>query len=278
MTADPASGAPKPIVGALGGPGTFASQAAEHLRGLYPEWGDVRYAPAGDALWTALAEGRIDVLVQTAETDQNGFSAVYAQVASPTGRAYVIAEAVVPYGCALLAKPGTRLADVRKVLGHGSVQQCRRFLDEQLPHATVTVHGQNSMAAAEEVAAGDGSLAVVGTRITAEMYGLAVLASDIDGGSIANFWALAIQPHYADLPTRVVVAGRLAGDGDLGDVATRLTALGLRLRNVYSQPSRQRLFEYDNVFTFVGAGERRAIEQALAPFRTLRLAGAFVAR
>jgi prephenate dehydratase len=190
----------------------------------------------------------------------------------------VIAEAVVPYGCALLAKPGTRLADVRQVLGHGSVQQCRRFLDEHLPHATVTMHGQNSMVAAEEVAVGDGSLALVGTRITAETYGLTVLGVDIDGGSVANFWALAIQPHYVDVPTRVIVAGRLAGDGELGDVIAHLTGLGPRLRTVYSQPSGQRLFEYDYVLSLTGAGERRAIQQALVPFPTLRLAGAFVAR
>ena len=205
-------GPPQPlVVGALGGPGTFASQAAEHLRARYPAWGAVRYAPTGDELWAALADGRLDVLVQTAETDQHGFSAVHARIAAPTGRAFVIAEAVVPYACALLAKPGTRLADVRQVLGHGSIQQCRQFLDEHLPHATVTMHGQNSMAAAEEVAAGDGTLALVGTRITAELNGLAVLATDVDGGSVANFWALALRPHYADVPTRVLVAGRLTG-------------------------------------------------------------------
>jgi prephenate dehydratase len=270
---------PQPLrVGALGGPGTFASQAAAHLRGRYPEWGAVNYAPTGDELWAALAARRLDVLVQTAETDQHGFSAVHARIAGPAGRAYVIAEAVVPYACALLAKPGTRLADVRQVLGHGSIQQCRRFLDTHLPQATVIVHSQNSMAAAEEVAAGDGTLALVGTRITAELYGLAVLAPDIDGGSAANFWALALRPHYADVPTRVVVAGRLTGAGDLGDVINRLTALGPRLRTVYAQPSGQHLYEYDYVLAFDGAAERRAAEAVLTAYPSLRLAGAFVAR
>ncbi|HEY7063573.1 MAG TPA: prephenate dehydratase domain-containing protein [Chloroflexota bacterium] len=278
MTADFTQGARKPIVGALGGPGTFASQAAQHLRALYPEWGEVRYAPTGDELWAALAAGRLDVLVQTAETDQGGFSAVHARLAAPDAGVYVIAEAVVPYGCALLAKPGTRLADVRQVLGHGSVQQCRQYLDAHLPRATVTIHGQNSMAAAEEVAAGDGSLALVGTRLTAETYGLAVLATDIDGGSVANFWALARRPDYADVPTRLYVAGRLGGDGALGDVIARLTGLGPRLRTVYARPSGQHLFEYDYVLAFAGAAERRAVEQALTPFPTLRLTGAFVAR
>jgi prephenate dehydratase len=268
----------RPIVGALGGPGTFASQAAEHLRARYPEWGEVCYASTGDDLWAALAAGRLDVLVQTAETDCNGFNGVHARLAAPDGPLYVIAEAVVPYACALLARPSTRLADVRRVLGHGSIQQCRRYLDEHLPQAAIVVHGENSMAAAGEVAEGDGSLAVVGTRITAELNGLAVLATDIDGGSVANFWAVATRPQFGEFPTRVIVAGRLTGDGELGDVIARLTGIGYRLRTVYSRPSGQRLFEYDYVLAFVGAGERGAVERALAPFPTLRLAGAFAAR
>ena len=266
------------VVGALGGPGTFASQAAEHLRARYPEWGEICYAPTGDELWTALAEGRLDVLVQTAETDRNGFNAVHARLAAPGAPYYVIAEAVVPYACALLGRPGTRLGDVRRVLGHGSIQQCRQYLAEHLPRAEIVVHGENSMAAAREVAEGDGTLAVVGTRITAELNGLVVLAADVDGGSMANFWALATRPCYSDLPTRVVVAGRLGGQGELGDVIGRLTDNGYRLRTVYSRPGGQRLFEYDYVLAFSGAGERGAVEQALAAFPTLRLAGAFAAR
>jgi prephenate dehydratase len=266
------------VVGALGGPGTFASQAAEHLRARYPEWGEVRYAPTGEELWAALAEGRLDVLVQTAETDRNGFNAVHARIAAPDGPLYVIAEAVVPYACALLARPGTRLTDIRRVLGHGSIQQCRQYLDAHLPHAEIVVHGENSMAAAREVAAGDGTLAVVGTRITAELNGLVELATDVDGGSVANFWALATRPCYNDLPTRVVVAGRLGGQGELGTVISDLVGCGQRLRTVYARPTGQHLFEYEYVLTFTGLGVLDLIEHAIAPFPTLRLAGAFAAR
>jgi prephenate dehydratase len=266
------------VVGTLGGHGTFASQATEHLCARYPEWGEVRYAPTVDDLWIALDAGRVDLLVQTAETDQHGFTAVHGRLAAPGATVYVIAEAVVPYACSLLVKPGTRLPDVRRVLGHGSIQQCRTYLDEHLPHAEIVVHAQNSLAAASEVAAGDGTLAVVGTRITAERHGLVELATNIDGGSVANFWALAARPYFSDTPTRLVIAGRSTGHGELGDVISGLASRGYRLRTVFSQSSGQHLFEYDCVLVLAGAGERRAVEAALGFLPAFRLAGAFEAR
>ena len=61
------------------------------------------------------------------------------------------------------------------------------------------------------------------------------------------------------------------------DVPGRLEC-GHRLRTVYARPGGQHLFEYDYVLTFTGTGLLGFVEQAIAPFPTLRLAGAFAAR
>jgi prephenate dehydratase len=264
-----------PQVGTLGGPGTFAAQATEHLRARHPWLGAVTYYPAMDEGFAALEVGAVAAIVFTAETDQTGFNDVHARIAVPGSRYHVIAEAAVPYACSLLARPGTALADVREVIGHGSIRQCQRWLAAHLPQARIVTHGQNSMAAALEVAAGDGTQAVVGTRTTAEINGLAVLATNIDDGSLGNWWALAVAPRFSDTPDRLIVAARCGGDGGLGDLAGALTALGHRLRTVYARPSGARLHEYDYVLALTGAGERRAVERALVAFPTARLAGAF---
>ncbi|HEY7066554.1 MAG TPA: prephenate dehydratase domain-containing protein [Chloroflexota bacterium] len=259
----------------LGGPGTFASQAAQRLGERRAEFGAVSYAPTMEDVWSALVAGRADVVVLTAETDQSGFNPIHGRVAAPGAQVYVVAEAAVPYACALLARPGTRLQDIRRVLGHGSIRQCQRFLAEHLPTAEVVTHGQNSMAAAREVAAGDGTLAVVGTRITAELNGLEILATNVDEGSLGNWWALALAPCYSDTPDRLIVAARCTGDGQLGDLIGGLTGRGWRLRTVYSQPSGQALFEHDYVLALTGGGDRGAVERVLAGYPTARLAGAF---
>jgi prephenate dehydratase len=264
-------------VGTLGGPGTFAAQATEHLRAQHAWLGDVTYYAAMEEGWAALEAGAVDAIVFTAETDQTGFNEVHARVAAPGSRVYVVAEAQVPYACSLLAKPGTRLADVREVIGHGSIRQCRAWLAAHLPDARIVTHGQNSMAAAREVAAGDGTLVVVGTRITAELNGLAELAANIDGGSLGNWWTLALRPRYSEAPDRLIVAARCDGAGALGDLIASLTTLGHRLRTVYARPSGVRLFEYDYVLALTGAGGLAAVEAALAAFPGARLAGAFAA-
>ena len=262
-------------VGTLGGPGTFAAQATEHLRARHAWLGEVTYYPAMEEGWAALEAGGVDAIVFTAETDQTGFNEVHARVAAPGSRVCVIAEAQVPYACSLLAKPGTRLEAIREVIGHGSIRQCRGWLEAHLPEARIVTHGQNSMAAARDVAAGDGTLAVVGTRITGELNGLVELAGNIDAGSLGNWWALALAPRYSERPERLIVAGRFGGDGALGDLIGRLTGLDYRLRTVYARPSGARLFEYDYVLALVGAGERAAVEEAVGRFAGARLAGAF---
>lgn len=265
-------------VGTLGGPGTFAHQATEHMRKLYPELGDVTYFPSMEDVWDALESRKVDVIVSTEQTSRLGFSEADRRVALPDSQIYVYAEAVVPYGCALLVKPGTRLQDLRAVYGHGSLRQCKAWLDANLPNVPTAVHEKNSVEAAKEVAAGDGTTAVVGTLLTAEMTGLVPLARDIDDGASGNWWALSLTPHFSERPDRLLVAGRFRGDGDLGDATTGLAKLGYRLRTAYAQPTGKALFEYDYLLSFLGQGELAAVQQELARIGSARLVAAYEAR
>src|SRR5207249_9463653 len=101
---------------------------------------------------------------------------------------------------------------------------------------------------------------------------------DIDGGSIANYFAFARKPIYADNPTRVVVAGRLGGDGELTKLIQGMARAGHGLLTVYSLVSGQALFEYDYVLRFGGLGRLSAVKDELSNFKTARLVGAFEAR
>ena len=86
----------------------------------------------------------------------------------------VCAERVLRVSIALLSKSG-QLADVRRVISHPQpLAQCRRWLDQQLPG--IAREEMASTAAAAQRAAGDPECAAIGSLLSAEVYGLAVVA------------------------------------------------------------------------------------------------------
>src|SRR5262249_3116958 len=112
----------------------------------------------------------------------------------------------------------------------------------------------------------------------AVQFGLEERAKGIDNGSIANYFGFSARPIYAGEPTRLVVAGRFGGDGELSRLIQVLGRAGYSLLTSYNRVSGQGLFLYDYVFRFGGAGRLAAVQDGLAPFKTARLVGAFVAR
>jgi prephenate dehydratase len=240
-------------VATLGGPTTFAGRATALFGQRRADVGDVRYLPSMDELWTALRTGLTDAICLSADSTGVGpGDSVRRLVRAPAG-VQVVGELLVPYRCSLFGKPGATLAQVRRVLGHGSVNQCRPYLSRELPQAQVEVlHELNSAEAARMVAAGDGTDAVVGTSGAGDRLGLVELASDIDEGAVGLWWLLASAPRHAERPERVLLAGCLSKRGELAAVVATAAALGFELRSVYSQPTGKLLFEADHLLTFEG--------------------------
>jgi prephenate dehydratase len=267
------------ILGALGGPNTFGGDAAHRLRELYPEFGDIVYFRTSDE-GLAFDDGRADAMCAPQQMSNTGFHpGIQARIASPDSKLYVVAEVTHQYHCSFLVKRGSRLDQIKRVLGHtGSVTQSRPWLEENVPQADIVIVHTNSMGAAQEVAEGDGSLASVGTPGMARQYDLEELVKDIDGGSVGSYWALSPHSLFSERPSRLVVAGRFHDDGVLTDLIGSLGQAGFRLHTVYPQATGRRLYEYDCVLRLAGQGSLSAVQDALSPYATARLAGAFDAR
>jgi prephenate dehydratase len=264
-------------VGTLGGPGTFASQAALEVLGRNPRFGDdLKYFPTTASVWEALWSGQVSRIVLGARTQHTGFVATLTRaLATAEGGLYVHAEVVLPYHCHLLGRPGTALGDVSCVLGHGSMMECTEFLDERLPHADRLRHAGSSLAAARDVAAGDGKLAVIGTRRTADLLGLDILAEDIDRGASASWWAMGTFPDFDEDPDHIVVAGRFGPEGGLGTVMTVLEDAGWSVRTLAETPSGAELFESLVVIVLRGSGGLEQVNKLTCSTGGVRLAGAF---
>ena len=187
---------------------------------------------------------------------------------------YVNGEILVPYRCLLLGQPGTRLDQIRLVLGHGSLVHCRRYLAEHLPQAEVRMHEKNSLAAAAEVLAGDGGTAVVGTALSAQSNGLAVLARDVDLDSVGAWWIMSRQLRVSPRPDVVLVAVSATSPAVLSDLLMRAQGAGMTMRGMAPVPAGS-LFSYDYLVAFRAAGAQGSAAEEIGRRPGCRLLGAF---
>ncbi|MGH3200823.1 MAG: prephenate dehydratase domain-containing protein [Streptosporangiaceae bacterium] len=262
------------VVVTLGGPGTFAGQATRAFLTRMPGLGPVEYLSTMDEIWAAVSAGAVDSAVLTSETTNTGLDDIGRHLLAPEAALHVNGEILVPYHCMLLGRPGTSLDRIRLVLGHGSLVHCRGFLAERLPQAAVRMHDQNSLAAAAEVLAGDGDTAVVGTVLSAETNGLAVLERDIDRGSVGVWWIMSRELRIAPRPDVLVVGVSSADEGALGDLLGRARRVGLTLRGLTAVGAGS-LFRYRYLVVLRSENPSASPQQALAGLTGSRLIGAF---
>src|SRR5262249_12686176 len=124
---------------ALGGHHTFNGQAAALMMRHYPEFARVAYFPTSDAVVEAAQRGEVSAACAQEQTSKEGFHrGTQARISAPGSRLHVIAEVSQRYQCSLLSKPGVRLEQVRRVLGHtGSISSSRPWLERNLPSVPI---------------------------------------------------------------------------------------------------------------------------------------------
>ncbi len=233
-------------LGTLGSRLTFAGQATQALVSAGEHDSDIAYFDTMDRVAEAVFAGVVEGGVLTSETSHTQATDTVKRMLAGD-RLFIAEEIVVPYHCALLGKPGTRLEDITHVGGHGSLRQCGEFLRTKLSHATSQMHDKNSVVAAREVLEGDGSIAVIATEAVAHEFGLEVIEHDVDLGSAGGWWVLT-----SSMPTPRSDADHLAvvveGQAQLDRLLVDLHASGLAVRTITNLPS-GRIFEYGYLVT-----------------------------
>lgn len=103
-------------------------------------------------------------------------------------------EIIIPITHNLIARTGLKPKDIKVVVSHPqATAQCRSYLARRLP--SVPIIAANSTAEAVKRAAEENkSMAAIGTKLAAKIYGLAVLGADIG--------------DYKDNQTRFVIVGK----------------------------------------------------------------------
>lgn len=163
----------------------------------------------------------------------------------------------------LLGIPGASVADVREVWTHPQpIVQCAGFIREKGLRAVAM---ESTAVAADAVSkAGDPAVAAIGSRDAAQMYGLTVLADDIDDAPTnqTRFVTVAREFVIPPLATRASLVFTLPHEsGALSGVLSRLADFGLNVAKIQSRPIPHHAWEYSFHLDFEsGADNVKALE------------------
>ena len=157
----------------------------------------------------------------------------------------VTREVVLDIHLCLAAPAGTSLSDVTDVMSIPvATAQCHKFLREQLPAANLLAATSTAGAAKSVSEAMSTGLAAIAPRVAAELYGLEVLAEDIEDESGNQTRFVVVQRDGASMPsghdrTGLVVFQRADEPGSLISILQEFAARRINLSNLISRPIRQ---------------------------------------
>ena len=147
----------------------------------------------------------------------------------------------------LLAKPGTKLEDIREIHSHEqAIGQCSKFLAGLENVKVVSV--DNTATAAKAISESDDpSIAAIASHSAAELYGLEVLSSDIQDSdnNYTRFICITKEPTiYAGANHISLVIDTANTPGALYDVLSDIAALGVNMSKLESVPVSGSNFEF----------------------------------
>jgi prephenate dehydratase len=256
----------------LGPEGTFSEAA---LRSLPAAQGLERVpcVSVGDAL-DAVRRGDVAAALVPLENSVEGSVSETLDELATGELLQIVREVELRVSFALLARPGTTLADVATVttIPHAEAQ-VRSWLRGALPAARF-VAASSTADGARAVAAGEADAAVA-APLAAEHYHLEVLADDIADtpGAVTRF-VLVAPPAPPPPPTgadRTSLVAFIADDhpGALLEVLTELAVRGVNLTRIESRPTGQALGRYCFSIDAEGHIAQARVAEALAALRRL---------
>ena len=176
-------------------------------------------------------------------------------------------EVVLDIHLHLMAAPGVTLADIERVASIPvATAQCRRFLTERLPRAELVA--TNSTAdAARLLGEGDPTMtgrptAAIAPRLAASLYGLDVLAEDVEDHPDNQTRFISVARSGIPAPTghdRTSIACFQSADhpGSLYAILGHFAARNINLSKLESRPTKQALGDYCFIIDFEGHVGRR---------------------
>jgi prephenate dehydratase len=276
------SASPNPSIGFLGPPGTFSEEALLSQPDLAA--GDLVALPTHVDVLSAVEEGRTHLGFIAIENSIEGTVNANLDALVFERELLIVREVILAVQQNLVAPPGTRLADVKRVLSFPhATAQCRQWLQANLPGveevaASSTAEGVRVVG--DERPAGT---AAIGTRLAADLYGLDVIAANIaDNDDNATRFVLVARPdHGIPAPTghdktSIVCFQSDDRPGSLHNILGQFAARNLNLTKLESRPTKRGLGDYCFIIDLEGHVDDEVVADCLRDLHATRAALKFL--
>ena len=163
------------------------------------------------------------------------------------------------------------LGEIERICSHQqALAQCRAWLDEHLPgieRVPVASNAEGARRARDE----KGSAAIAG-QTAAEVYGLTVLAAEIEdrADNTTRFFVIGrklFAPSGADRTTLIVSVGHTDAPGALFRLLEPLARHRISMTRIESRPSHRRKWDYVFFIDIEGHAEEPRVARALAALK-----------
>jgi prephenate dehydratase len=281
--------APNATIGFLGPSGTFTEEALRSDPGL--ALAERVPLPSFVHVLSAVSEGRVDYGFVAIENSIEGTVSIAMDQLVFERDLLIVGEVVLPVTQNLLAPPGTQLSDIRRVVSFPhATGQCRTWLAANLADIEEVAASSTAEAVRQvgQVNGADPHVAAIGTALAAELYGLEVVAAQInDHLDNSTRFVLVARPD-AGIPaatghdkTSVVCFQSSDHPGSLHGILGQFSARDLNLVKLESRPTKQVLGDYCFIIDFEGHVADEVVADCLrdlhASLRSLKFLGSYPA-
>ena len=183
---------------------------------------------------------------------------------------YIVGETILSVTHTLAGLPGTQLSKIKRVYSKAeALMQTTRFLDEQSAWERISV--ANTAAAAKKVLNdADYTQAAVCSAYAAEVYGLEVLADDINDekNNSTRFIVITNQKVFLKNASRISICFEVPHEsGSLYQMLSHFIYNDLSMTRIESRPIEGKTWEYRFFVDFEGNLENPAVKNAIRGLR-----------
>lgn len=207
---------------------------------------NIMYFSSFDAVFTAIEKGLCQYGVIPLENSTAGsINAVYDLMTQHNFSIVRSMRLKIEHN--LLAKPGTKLSDIKEVYSHPqAISQCENYL-KNLPGVTVTACENTAVAAKMVAESQRKDVAALSSRSCMKLYGLECVDASVQDydNNFTRFICISKDLEVYPGADRTSLMAVLAHEpGSLYKILSRFYALGINLNKLESRPIPSRNFEF----------------------------------